>query len=105
MHMCENHTICGPAGVCSTFRISSSSCSVKFTRVPVKPMEYQPVNVEILPTSGEPGLAPEPAQGHGGRGPSLVLALTRSFGGTFFIAGFFKLGQDLLGFASPQILK
>ncbi|CAI8020809.1 Multidrug resistance-associated protein 1 [Geodia barretti] len=78
---------------------------VKFTRVPVKPMEYQPVNVEILPTSGEPGLAPEPAQGHGGRGPSLVLALARSFGGTFFIAGFFKLGQDLLGFASPQILK
>ena len=68
-------------------------------------MEYQPVNVEILPTSGEPGLAPEPAQGHGGRGPSLVLALARSFGGTFFIAGFFKLGQDLLGFASPQILK
>jgi ABC-type multidrug transport system fused ATPase/permease subunit len=36
--------------------------------------------------------------------PSLTLALIRAFGLTFFVAGFFKLAQDLLTFVSPQVL-
>lgn len=40
-----------------------------------------------------------------GRDPSLVLALCKAYGFTFFVAGFFKLAQDLLSFASPQILR
>lgn len=36
--------------------------------------------------------------------PSLVLSLARSFGPTYFVAGLFKLAQDLISFASPQIL-
>ena len=39
------------------------------------------------------------------KSPSLVMALARSFGGTFFVAGLFKLCQDLLNFVSPQLLK
>ena len=39
------------------------------------------------------------------KSPSLVMALARSFGGTFFLAGVFKLFQDLLNFVSPQLLK
>ena len=41
----------------------------------------------------------------GPKEPSLVMALARSFGGTFFVAGVFKLLQDLLNFVSPQLLK
>ena len=37
--------------------------------------------------------------------PSIIVALATSFGTTFFVAGLFKLGQDLLGFVSPQILR
>jgi hypothetical protein len=36
--------------------------------------------------------------------PSLIKALARAFGGTFYVAGVFKLGQDLLGFVGPQLL-
>ena len=39
------------------------------------------------------------------RNPSLLWALTKTFGSAFMFAALFKLGQDLLGFASPQILK
>ena len=39
------------------------------------------------------------------KSPSLVLALARSFGGTFLVAGLFKFCQDLLNFVSPQLLK
>ena len=39
------------------------------------------------------------------KSPSIVMALARSFGGTFFLAGLFKLCQDLLNFVSPQLLK
>ena len=39
------------------------------------------------------------------KSPSLVLALAKSFGGTFFVAGLFKFCQDLLNFVSPQLLK
>ena len=41
----------------------------------------------------------------GKRGPSLVMALIKAYGFTFFVAGIFKLGQDFLAFVSPQILK
>ena len=41
----------------------------------------------------------------GKRGPSLVMAIIKAYGFTFFVAGIFKLGQDLLSFVSPQILK
>ena len=37
--------------------------------------------------------------------PSLVWALTKAFGGAFFLGGVFKLFNDLLTFVSPQILK
>ena len=37
--------------------------------------------------------------------PSLVLALAKTFGEVFVVAAVFKLIQDLLSFASPQILK
>ncbi len=37
--------------------------------------------------------------------PSLVLALVKTFGWEFSVAGFYKIFQDLLLFASPQILK
>ena len=37
--------------------------------------------------------------------PSFVWALFKSFGGTLLVAAFFKLLQDLLAFASPQILR
>ena len=37
--------------------------------------------------------------------PSLVLALAKSFGSTLCTAALFKLAQDLLGFASPQLLR
>ena len=39
------------------------------------------------------------------RGPSLVLSLTKAYGFSFFVGGIFKLGNDLLAFASPQFLK
>ena len=37
--------------------------------------------------------------------PSLVLALVKTFGWEFSVAGFYKVFQDLLLFVSPQILK
>jgi hypothetical protein len=55
-----------------------------------------------------------PASQHGGqqrrakrktKEPSFFMALARSFGGTFFMAGLFKLLQDLLTFVSPLLLK
>uniref|UniRef100_A0A182QBD7 ABC-type glutathione-S-conjugate transporter n=1 Tax=Anopheles farauti TaxID=69004 RepID=A0A182QBD7_9DIPT len=36
---------------------------------------------------------------------SILPALVKTFGGTFLLGSFLKLGQDLLTFASPQILK
>lgn len=39
------------------------------------------------------------------RGPSLVWAMTKTFWKTLLISAFFKLLQDLLTFASPQLLK
>ena len=39
------------------------------------------------------------------RGPSLVLAMARTFGSAYFVIGILKLLQDLLLFANPQILK
>ena len=37
--------------------------------------------------------------------PSLILTLGRAFGSLFFTAAIFKVGQDLLTFVSPQVLK
>ena len=104
------HSVCCIAGVFLALFTQSlslfSSCSVTFSgRVQVNRLEYQPVNVEIRSPNGESRLTPEPAHRPSGGGPSLVWALAKSFGGTFLIAGFFKLGQDLIVFASPQILK
>ena len=76
--------------------------SVTFGRASVNELEYQPLNVEVRHTAS--GLPADGSHDHHGN-PSLVWALTKSFGGTFIVAGFFKLGQDLLTFASPQILK
>ena len=41
----------------------------------------------------------------GSKSPSLVMAIIKAYGFTFFVAGIFKLGQDLLSFISPQLLK
>ncbi len=41
----------------------------------------------------------------GWRGASILLSLMYSFGFTFFVGGLFKLGQDLLTFVNPQILR
>ena len=40
-----------------------------------------------------------------GRGPSLALAIIKAYGFDFFVVGFYKLGQDLLAFSGPLILK
>ncbi|EDV20618.1 uncharacterized protein TRIADDRAFT_60846 [Trichoplax adhaerens] len=40
-----------------------------------------------------------------GKGPSLVMALTRAYGGTFLLAGLMKLVQDMLVFVNPQLLR
>jgi ATP-binding cassette subfamily C (CFTR/MRP) protein 1 len=37
--------------------------------------------------------------------PSIWIALTKSYGMPFLIAAFFKLFQDILGFAQPQLLR
>ena len=37
--------------------------------------------------------------------PSLVWALSKSFGGTFMMGGLFKFLQDVLNFVGPQLLK
>ena len=75
---------------------------MSFNRVPVNELEYQPVNVEVRHSAQILMPGQQPTRG---REPSLVWALAKAFGGTFIVAAFFKLGQDLLGFASPQILK
>ena len=41
----------------------------------------------------------------GGKEPSLTFALSRAFWYTFAVAAIFKVGQDVLGFVSPLILK
>ena len=63
--------------------------------------DYQPINVEgsdrvPLVVTTAPKKEKE---------PSIVWALTVAFGDTFAVAALFKLAQDLLGFAGPQILK
>lgn len=37
--------------------------------------------------------------------PSLLLALVKAYGFTFFVAGFFKIGHDLLAFGGPLLLR
>lgn len=51
----------------------------------------------------------EPSEQHTRRRPSkepsLVLALSKSFGGIVMMAAVFKLFSDILSFVSPQVLK
>ena len=77
-------------------------CSVSFNRLQVNELEYQPVNVEVRHSARILTPGQQPSRD---REPSLVWALAKAFGGTLIAAAFFKLGQDLLAFASPQILK
>lgn len=39
------------------------------------------------------------------KNPSLFLAITKSFGGQFFVASCFKTTQDILAFTQPQLLR
>eukprot|EP00123_Amoebidium_parasiticum_P018424 comp24199_c0_seq1/m.44437 comp24199_c0_seq1/g.44437 ORF comp24199_c0_seq1/g.44437 comp24199_c0_seq1/m.44437 type:complete len:1466 (-) comp24199_c0_seq1:528-4925(-) len=39
------------------------------------------------------------------KNPSLINALRRAAGGPYLVAAFFKAGQDMLSFVSPQLLK
>lgn len=39
------------------------------------------------------------------KNPSLTVALTKAFGGEFFIGGLFKSLQDILAFTQPQLLR
>ena len=93
---------CVRVRACSNVQLSFP-CRMQFGQVHMEELEYQPVNVEVrggsrqrFATAGRPGHS---------RNPSLVWALTKTFGASFMAAAIFKLGQDLLGFASPQILK
>ena len=55
---------------------------------------------------GDDDLVDVTKRGKCGRGqPSVMASLSRAFGFTFFVGGVLKFFQDLLGFASPQILK
>ena len=74
--------------------------SIHFGHVRVEEGEYQPINVGV-----SEDVRVVTAQPRRQKEPSLVIALVKSFGGTFLVAAFFKLLQDLLGFASPFILK
>ena len=79
-----------------------ATCSVTFGQVHVDELEYQPVNVELRRGGQRMSPTDRPQRT---RDPSLVWSLARTFGASFMVAAIFKLGQDLLGFASPQILK
>ena len=71
-----------------------------YGRVELEEGEYQPINTmvseDVRMVTARPRKQKE---------PSLVITLARSFGETFVVAAFFKLGSDLLNFASPFILK
>ena len=59
----------------------------------------------LLRVNAMPTQEPAVAVRQRARDPSLVMALVKSYGFLLFIAGFLKLGSDLLTFVSPQILK
>ena len=90
--------------LCETLTSSVSTflslISINFGNVRVDEGEYQPINVQV-----SEDVRVVTAQPSRQKEPSLVIALSKSFAGTFFAAAFFKLGQDMLGFASPFILK
>ena len=69
----------------------------------VEEAEYQPVNTSLR----EPvHVVSRTNRGRDRRStPSLMLALVKTFGWEFTVAGVYKIFQDLLLFASPQILK
>ena len=64
-------------------------------------------NCSIMFGSGQRGGLEGVAVNQGQRrgSPSFVIAISRAFGFTFFVAGIFKVGNDLLSFVSPMILK
>jgi hypothetical protein len=79
-------------------------------RVEVVATQYQPINTSL--NTGIEVVTPlTPGGGRGGRGgrisgtPSLVWALTKTFGPEFVVSIFFKIISDLLAFANPLILK
>ena len=74
--------------------------SIRFGHVRVEEGEYQPINVGV-----SEDVRVITAQPREQKEPSLLIALAKSFGGTFLVAAVFKFFQDLLGFASPFILK
>lgn len=57
------------------------------------------------PAAVDPSVVVQGQQRRRTREPSLVWALLRSYGFIMFVAAFFKLGNDLLAFVSPQLLK
>ena len=71
-----------------------------YGRVELEEGEYQPINTMV-----SEDVRMVTARPHKQKEPSLVITLARSFGETFVVAAFFKLGSDLLNFASPFILK
>ena len=74
--------------------------SVTYGHVQLEEEQYQPINTMV---SEDVRMVTTPPRKQ--KEPSLVMALAWSFGETFIVAAFFKLGSDLLGFASPFILK
>ena len=74
---------------------------MQYGQVHKEELEYQPVNVEVRGGSRQRFAT----DGRPSRNPSLVWALTKTFGASFMVAAIFRLGQDLLVFASSHILK
>lgn len=72
-----------------------------FAQTHVEEEEYEPINRSLsdgvcVVTTDEPRKRKD---------PSLVIALSKTFAAPFLAGAFFKLLQDLLTFASPQLLK
>ena len=87
------------------FSVCFILCSLVFNPAPVNGQPYQQVYVDFKPqSSNRTTTDPHHQQDHRSN-PSLVWALSKSFGSSFIIAGVLKLITDVLAFASPHILK
>ena len=89
-----------PLSLSLSLSLSFLSLSITFGQVRVEEGEYQVVDMKVLD-----GVQVVTSAGRRGKEPSVVFALTKTVGGIMFVAGVYKLGNDILAFASPQLLK
>ncbi len=80
---------------------------MSFTRQTVEAdtTEYQSMDTKVNEEVGTRGLRRRESGRRRTKTPSISLAIAKSFGGIFLAAAIFKVANDLLAFASPQILK